>query len=312
MHVGVALPVTLDPDAPADLPAALLRYARHAEELGFASLWVTDHLLTGHAIYAVPRLEPMATLMHLAGATTLCAGAYTPGRRMMRTSPGFAPPSRSSTPASLAPAAPLTANCESSDCLESVWMPTRAWCGPVLLTRRTSATIQLVPPSGCSPTSAPTRSQSPFIGSTNAPNPPVLAPSVRRRVVRAAGWIPRPTGTVDQLASDWREIRAEMAAQGRDPATLARALKVYVHMVDTGDRAKAYAIQEPLVRRVVSSQFPWPYLTQIICVGTPQDCVDLLRRKIEAVAAAEVILGDYVLDERQLDLWAGKLLPHLH
>ncbi|MBI4505711.1 MAG: TIGR03619 family F420-dependent LLM class oxidoreductase [Chloroflexi bacterium] len=328
MHVGVALPVTLDPDAPADLPAALLRYARHAEELGFASLWVTDHLLTGHAIYAVPRLEPMATLMHLAGATTrarlgtavlilpwrepltLAKQAatvhYLSGERLiLGVGPGWDPA------AFAALGMPMRERGARTD--EALVV-----LGRLFREREVTHEGRFFSFSGVTIDPLPREPIPLWIGggsqvpSPNAPNPPVLAPSVRRRVVRAAGWIPRPTGTVDQLASDWREIRAEMAAQGRDPATLARALKVYVHMVDTGDRAKAYAIQEPLVRRVVSSQFPWPYLTQIICVGTPQDCVDLLRRKIEAVAATEVILGDYVLDERQLDLWAEKLLPHLH
>lgn len=70
MNVGVALPTALEPDALADLPRRLVQYARRAEALGFDSLWANEHLLTGRALYAVPRLEPLAVLAHVATATT--------------------------------------------------------------------------------------------------------------------------------------------------------------------------------------------------------------------------------------------------
>ena len=57
---------------------------------------------------------------------------------------------------------------------DSVSTPTRACCPEVLLTRRTMPSSQLLPPSGCSASSAPTRSQSPFTCGTIAPKPPVL------------------------------------------------------------------------------------------------------------------------------------------
>lgn len=327
MRVGVALPVTLYADAPADFPAALLRYARRAEELGFASLWVTDHLLTGLALYAVPRLEPMATLMHLASATThaklgtavlilpwrepltLAKQAatvhYLSGERLiLGVGPGWDP---AAFAALGIPTSERGARTDEALAILHRLFRERDVAHEGRFFRFSGVTIEPLPRTPI-PLWVGGGSQ---VASPNAPNPPVLAPSVRRRIARAEGWIPRPTGTVEQLATDWRAIKAEMAAQGREPSTLARALKVYVHMVDTRDRATAYAIQEPLVRRVVTSQFPWEYLTQIICVGTPRDCLDLLLRKVEAVEATEVILGDYVLDERQLDLWADKLLPHL-
>jgi probable F420-dependent oxidoreductase len=327
MQVGVAVPVTLDADAPPDYPAALQRYARRAEALGFSSLWVTEHLLTGQALYAVPRLEPLAVLTHLAAATqrvelgtavlilpwrhplTLAKQAATvhflSGERLiLGVGPGWDPA------AFAALGIPREERGARTD--EGLAILTRLFRERDVTHRGRFFAFERV-----TIDPLPRRPIPLWIGggsqvaSPNAPNRPILAPGVRRRIARADGWIARPTGTVAQLARDWQEIRAEMQAAGRDPATLARALKVYVHMVDTGDRAKAYALQEPLVRRVVSSAFPWEYLTQIILVGTPDDCVDLLRRKIAAVEATHVILGDYVLDERQLDLWTEKLLPRI-
>lgn len=327
MNVGVAVPVTLDAEAPPNLPLALQRYAQRAEALGFTSLWVTEHLLTGRALYAVPRLEPLAVLTHLAAATrhaqlgtavlilpwrhplTLAKQAATlhflSGERLiLGVGPGWDPA------AFAALGIPQSERGARTD--EALAILRRLFTEREVTYRGRFFTFENVTieplPRRPIPLWVGGGSQ---VASPNAPNPPVLAPSVRRRIARADGWIPRPTGTADQLARDWQEIRAEMEAAGRDPATLVRALKVYVHMVDTGDRAKAYALQEPLVRRVVSSAFPWEYLTQIILVGTPEDCVDLLRRKIAAVEATHVILGDYVLDERQLDLWTEKLVPHI-
>lgn len=327
MRVGIALPTTLDSDAPADYPAALLRYARRAEALGFAALWVTEHLLTGRAIYAVPRLEPLAVLTHLATATqrarlgtavlilpwrhplTLAKEAATlhflSGERLiLGVGPGWDPAAFAALDVPLAERGPRTD--EALEILRRVFREREvAHAGRFF--RFSGVTIDPLPRQAI-PLWIGGGSQ---VASPASPNPPTMAPAVRRRIAHADGWICRPTGTVEQLARDWSEIRAEMAAQGREGASLTRALKVYVHLVDTGDRAAAYAVQEPLVRRVVSSQFGWEYLTQIILVGTPHDGLDLLRRKIEAVEATELIFGDYVLDERQLDLWAEKLLPHL-
>ena len=50
----------------------ILETARHAEELGFDSVWVTDHLLVHRMeeiIYRQNMLEPMALLSHLAAVT---------------------------------------------------------------------------------------------------------------------------------------------------------------------------------------------------------------------------------------------------
>lgn len=327
MQIGVAVPVTLDPEGPADVPAALQRYAQRAESLGFTSLWVTEHLLTGQALYAVPRLEPLAVLTHLACATahaqlgtavlilpwrhplTLAKQAatvhYLSGERLIL---GVGPGWDAAAFAALGiPQSERGARTDEALAILRRLFAERDVTHHGRFFHFERVTIDPLPRRPI-PLWVGGGSQ---VASPNAPNPPVLAPSVRRRIARADGWIPRPTGTVEQLARDWQEIREELQAIGRDPATLARALKVYVHMVDTGDRAKAYALQEPLVRRVVSAAFPWEYLTQIILVGTPEDCVDLLRRKIAAVEATHVILGDYVLDERQLDLWTEKLLPDL-
>src|SRR6185436_14013264 len=65
-----------------------------------------------------------------------------------------ASPFFSSTPCSEIVATPLTANFDSTGVLDRVSMPTRACWLAVLLTRRTTPSTQLLPPSGCSASSA--------------------------------------------------------------------------------------------------------------------------------------------------------------
>ena len=55
---------------PQDRHARRLRdFARHAEELGFDSLWITDHIVTAHRFYSVSWLDSLMTLSHVAAIT---------------------------------------------------------------------------------------------------------------------------------------------------------------------------------------------------------------------------------------------------
>ena len=57
MKFGVFLPSFLQRDARHDHPARLRAFARHAEELGFDSLWITDHVVTARRFYSVSWLD---------------------------------------------------------------------------------------------------------------------------------------------------------------------------------------------------------------------------------------------------------------
>jgi len=69
-RIGVYLPAYhLPEEAPPDA-RFLSEYARHAEELGFDSLWVIDHLFVAPPSYRVAYLEPMTVLTIAAVATS--------------------------------------------------------------------------------------------------------------------------------------------------------------------------------------------------------------------------------------------------
>jgi alkanesulfonate monooxygenase len=66
---GVFLPAYVLPDAQPPSGRALAAYARHAESVGFSSLWVFDHLFDAPPSYRAVFLEPVTTLALVIGAT---------------------------------------------------------------------------------------------------------------------------------------------------------------------------------------------------------------------------------------------------
>ncbi|TMB89086.1 MAG: LLM class flavin-dependent oxidoreductase [Chloroflexi bacterium] len=70
MKLGVFLPSYLLPGQDARHGDQIRRFAVRAEELGFESLFITDHLLTAHRFYRVSWVEPLMTLSHAAAVTS--------------------------------------------------------------------------------------------------------------------------------------------------------------------------------------------------------------------------------------------------
>jgi len=66
LKLGVFLPSYLLPGSEQRHGDQIRRFAMHAEELGFESLFITDHLLTAHRFYRVSWTEPLMTLAHAA------------------------------------------------------------------------------------------------------------------------------------------------------------------------------------------------------------------------------------------------------
>ena len=63
MKFGVFLPSFLFPGTGPEHAAQVRAFARHAEELGFDSLWITDHIVTATQFYAVSWLDSLMTLL---------------------------------------------------------------------------------------------------------------------------------------------------------------------------------------------------------------------------------------------------------
>jgi alkanesulfonate monooxygenase len=69
LRFGVYLPAYVFPGEPAPTARFLRDFARRAEDLGFDSLWVVDHLFASPPSYRVVFMEPLTTLALVVGAT---------------------------------------------------------------------------------------------------------------------------------------------------------------------------------------------------------------------------------------------------
>src|SRR5450759_1925276 len=69
MKFGVFLPSYIVPGRERSHPDDVRQFARRAEELGFDSLWITDHIITAHRFYSVSWLDALITLAHVAAVT---------------------------------------------------------------------------------------------------------------------------------------------------------------------------------------------------------------------------------------------------
>src|SRR5919204_3361922 len=70
MKVGVFLPSFLIPGEQASHADQVRRFACTAEDRGFDSIFITDHLLPAHRFYRVSWTEPLITLAHVAAVTS--------------------------------------------------------------------------------------------------------------------------------------------------------------------------------------------------------------------------------------------------
>ena len=69
VRFGVFLPAYVTPGEPAPTAGFLQDFARRAEDLGFDSVWVFDHLFEAPPSYQVVFMEPLTTLGLVVGAT---------------------------------------------------------------------------------------------------------------------------------------------------------------------------------------------------------------------------------------------------
>ena len=66
---GVFLPSYVWPGDGPDRARGILDFAREVENLGFDSIFITDHLLAASQFYSVSFLEPLTALSLVAGVT---------------------------------------------------------------------------------------------------------------------------------------------------------------------------------------------------------------------------------------------------
>ncbi len=245
-------------------------FARAVEDLGFDSLFITDHLLAAKRFYSVSFLEPLAALAVAAGVTE---------RVRLGTSILIMP---LRNPVLLAKElATLQFLSENRVILGAGvgWNDAEYEAVGVHKSergKRTDEMLDIITPllEGQTVTYhgryysvddvfiEPTASQRPEIwigggsqlADPKSPDLPRFVESVKARVLRTDGWIPRPTCPPEDIARDWVELQAYYREHGRDPDECVVAHENFLHLVLTDDpgqgpRGAASSVPEGHERR---------------------------------------------------------------
>lgn len=322
MRFGVFLPSYIVPGREHTHPADVRRFARAAEDLGFDSLWITDHIITAHRFYRVSWLDALITLSHVAAVTE---------RVQLGTSILILPVRQ---PAVLAKEIATLHYLSGGRYIYGVGT---GWYGPEFTAcgvdksergRRTDevldATMQLftgepvdyhgrhydldgitVEPrlDPAPPVWAAGGSQ---LAHATSPERPAMHPNVLRRIVESDGWIARPTCPPELIASDLELITAARATAGRTNAfTIAHENFTWIEESGTADEIRA--VQQARFGAIVSDERPWEYIDEVYMPGTIDEIQAKVQRRVDA-GVEYMMLHTLTADVEQLELIAKHIV----
>ena len=302
-------------------------FARTVEELGFDSLFITDHLLAARRFYSVNWLEPLTTLAVAAGATE---------RVRLGTSilimPLRNPVILAKELATLQFLSDNRVDPRRRRRLERrrVRGGRRAQVGTRQAHGRDArhhdaaargrdespTTVRSTTSTTCSSNRG--RRSGRCCGSVadrswpipKSPDVPRFVESVKARTVRADGWIPRPTCPPPDIARDWEELQAAFREAGRDPTDSLVAHENFLHLVLTNDPAKAREEQHRAFLKVMSSERGPDYLESVYLFGTPDEVIASLQARVDA-GVEYFFLHTMTPDPAQLQQWVDEIIPNV-
>ena len=324
MKIGVFLPTYLLPQGEREHVRELRRFAARAEELGFDSLFATDHLLTATRFYRVSWLEPITTLTYAAAVT----------ERVLLGTSILVLPTRQ--PVVLAKEISTLQRLSGG---RFVFGAGVGWYDPEFESvgghrsqrgRRTDevldATMQLLSEpdvtfqgrhySFADATVEPLGPVPPVwvaggrqLAHEASPEKPVMAPTVLRRICRWNGWIARPTATADQIEEDLREIDGELERTGatRAERNFTVAHENFCWLSERNRRSDVLAEQRARMYAVVSDERPWDYSQAVYLTGTIEEIQQGVQDRIDA-GVEYLVLHTMTSEVRQLELFAEHIL----
>jgi len=320
----VFLPSYLMPGEERQHGHQLRRFAARAEELGFASLFITDHLLTARRFYRVSWAEPLMTLAHAAAVTTriklgtsiLVLPTHNPvvlakeiatlqhlsdGRFIYGVGTGWYPPEFESTGSTLGERGRRTDEVLEAS-MQLLRAPNQSFEGKY----HRFADITVEPLTTPPPVWVAGGRQ---LAHSASPEQPRMDPRVLRRICRWDGWIARPTSTPPQIAEDLAEIDDELARGGtsRERKGFTVAHENFVWLSEASRRDEAVGEQRTRMMAVVSDERPWDYIESVYLTGTIDDIQRRIQERID-VGVEEMFLHTMTAELGQLDLFATHLL----
>jgi alkanesulfonate monooxygenase SsuD/methylene tetrahydromethanopterin reductase-like flavin-dependent oxidoreductase (luciferase family) len=319
MKFGIFLPSFLTADS---RPGGgdVRDFARAAEDLGFDSVWITDHIVTARRFYRVSWLDSLMTLAHVAAVTE---------RVRLGTSILILP---------VRPPAVLAKEIATLHWLSGnryVYGIGTGWYGPefeacgvhksergVRTDEVLAATLDLFagsdvhfhgahydldgvtvephlehpPPVWVAGGSQLAHETSPEFGG--------MHPNVLRRIASADGWIARPTCPPELIAEDLQAIHA---ARAGDAAPITVAHENFTWIEESNDRDAVTAIQQRRFGTIVSDERPWEYVEQVYMPGTVAEIQAKVQARID-VGVEYMMLHTLTADVEQVGLIAKHIV----
>jgi alkanesulfonate monooxygenase len=323
---GVFLPSFVWTDDGPERARGIVDFAREVEDLGFDSIFITDHLLAARQFYSVSFLEPISTLSLVAGVTkrvklgtsvmvlpirepVLLAKQLatlqflSENRLILGAGIGWYPPEYAATGVKKSERGPRT-----DEILDIVMALTEgrtfSYQGryysieDVLIEPRLSARPEIWIGGGSQ------------LADAGSPDLPRFVDAVKARILKTEGWIPRPTCPPEDIARDWEELQVYLSEHGRDPSTLTIAHENFVHLVLTQDPVKAREEQHTVFLRVMSEARGPAYLEKVYLFGTPDEIVESIQARVDA-GVQKIMLHTMTPDPAQLESWVTEIVDNV-
>jgi probable F420-dependent oxidoreductase len=301
-------------------------FARTVEDLGFDSLFITDHLLVGKRFYSVNWLEPILALAVAAGVTDRVrlgtSVLVMPLRNPVLLAKElatlqFLSDNRVVLGAGVgwndaeyeAVGVHKSERGKRTDEMLDIMLPllegeTVTYHGryysvdDVFIEPRTGQRPALWVGGGSQ------------LANPKSPDVPKFVESVKARTLRADGWIPRPTCPPPDITRDWNELQAYFEEHGQDANELSIAHENFLHLVLTNDPAKAREEQHRAFLKVMSGERGPAYLESVYLFGTPDEIVASLQARVDA-GVEQFILHTMTPDPAQLQQWVDEIIPNV-
>jgi probable F420-dependent oxidoreductase len=299
-------------------------YLRHAEDLGFDSAMLIDHLLIAPPAYRVAWLEPVSLLSALAGVTrTIRLGTLvivlpfrdpvafakewatldllSGGRSILGVGVGW---NKQEFEALRIPI--KERGRRMNEMLESI---TALWAGDDVsyegqFYRFEHLTIEPKPVQKPHPPI--------WIGGGTQPSEKIygegvdtITPVLRRIAKYAETWVPHSSATAEMVTGDWERIQEFMVEFGRDPKTMGRVYSNFVHILKPGEKPESAA-----AKFSVYSGMDLPYWQEFYLLGEAEAVAERIRGKIEALGGVDdLILNPLDWDPASIEILAERVLP---
>ncbi len=323
MKYGLRLPSFALPDGGPSLDQ-MGAYLRHAEDLGFETAMLIDHLLVAPPAYRVAWLEPVALLSALAGVTrTMRLGTMvlvlpfrdpvafakewatldvlSGGRSVLGVGVGW---NEAEFAALRIPY--RERGRRMTEMLEAI---TALWAGDHVTYEGRHYQFQ-----DLSIFPKPVQRPHPpiWIGGGTQPSAriygqdvPSIEPVLRRIAKYATTWVPHSSATAEMVAEDWAGISEYMIELGRRPEELSKVYSNFVHILGPGEdpetAARAFSVY---------SGMDLQYWREFYLLGEAEEVADKIRGKVAALGGVDhLILNPLTWDFRDLDVLAERVLP---